>query len=328
MLPPGIEHLNLLIVEDIAHTRVLLRGVLRQLGFARVSEASSVPEALEAIKASPPDIVITDWEMPGQSGLDLIHWLRRHPQSPDPMLPVILLTGHGDLDTVTAGRDAGATDFLVKPVSPRRIAERLADLIARNRNFVVSPGYVGPDRRRSRRPVAVERRAAGGAREGTAVLPPDGLLVARISGEADKLEHAIIQREQARALVATLPDVGEPAAGTAEDAETVYELAAQALAGLGQAAEAMERMRTPLMSWRRAQPAELSPMADRVLASLYAMLWDTPNSDLVLMQIHLQALRAILRSGQDPQSAATAQTLAGQIERVSAERERRLRDGG
>ena len=78
----------------------------------------SVAAAYRVIQAEPPDLVFTDWQMPGESGLDLIRYIRERPDSPDPLLPVILLTANGDAEHVLRARKAGADGLSGQAVLP------------------------------------------------------------------------------------------------------------------------------------------------------------------------------------------------------------------
>ena len=92
--------------------------------------------------------MFTDWQMPGESGLDLISYIRERSDSPDPLLPVILLTANGDAEHVLRARKAGADDYLVKPFSLSRIIDRVTRVVTKQRPFIVSSVYKGPDWRR------------------------------------------------------------------------------------------------------------------------------------------------------------------------------------
>ena len=149
MATENYGRLKLLFVDDAAHTRLMLREMLRKTDWSQVEFADSAAAAFKQIKANLPDLVITDWQMPGESGLDLIRAIRERPDSPDRLLPVILLTASGDAEHVLGARKAGATDFLVKPISMNRIVERVINAVTRPRPFIVSPTYKGPDWRRA-----------------------------------------------------------------------------------------------------------------------------------------------------------------------------------
>ena len=121
--------LKLLFIDDAPHTRLLLREMLRNTNWSHAEFVDSAKAAIAQIKANPPDVVFTDWQMPGQSGLDLIRAIREFPDLPDPLLPVILLTAKGDSEHVITARMAGATDYLVKPISLNRIIERVTHVV-------------------------------------------------------------------------------------------------------------------------------------------------------------------------------------------------------
>ena len=95
-----------------------------------------------------PDIVVLDWVMDGMSGIDLVKMIRTHPHSPNPFVPVIMLTGHTQADRVETARDAGINEFLAKPVSVNGMMSRLVSVIEQPRPFVRTSLYFGPCRRR------------------------------------------------------------------------------------------------------------------------------------------------------------------------------------
>lgn len=95
-----------------------------------------------------PDLLITDLRMPGMSGLDLVHHIRRSRNSLNPYLSILMLTGHAGAAEIEAARDAGVNEFLAKPVSVLALGSRLAEIVERPRRFVRSATYFGPDRRR------------------------------------------------------------------------------------------------------------------------------------------------------------------------------------
>lgn len=145
-----LSALSVLVVEDNEHMRHLLRMVLRALGIETVIEAGNGEEAVEIISARAPDIVFTDWVMQPMDGLELAMFIRNAPESPNPFMPIIMVTAHSERSHVTAARDAGITEFLVKPISARAVLSRLRAVIEHPRAFVRAPGYFGPDRRRRR----------------------------------------------------------------------------------------------------------------------------------------------------------------------------------
>lgn len=144
----NLGKLHVLIADDLSGARRILRDMLTSLGVGRVTEAESGREAMKRLRLTPPDILFTDWEMQPMDGIELIRMLRLAPDSPNPFLPIVLITAHSAEERVAAGRDAGATEVLAKPITPWSVVSRLTAIIERPRPFVKSATYFGPDRRR------------------------------------------------------------------------------------------------------------------------------------------------------------------------------------
>ena len=161
----------------------------------------SAAAAYRVIQAEPPDVVFTDWQMPGESGLDLISYIRERSDSPDPLLPVILLTANGDAEHVLRARKAGADDYLVKPFSLSRIIDRVTRVVTKQRPFIVSSVYKGPDWRRVSPPGNGESQSLDPLPPGAIVLPPDGLLLAKARGEPGAIRDALQRRAEAVAVI-------------------------------------------------------------------------------------------------------------------------------
>lgn len=128
--------------------RTLLRDVLSAFGIKKVVSVSDGGRAWRELQDFPADIAIVDWNMRPVSGLQFVKRVRQSRDSPNPFLPVIMLTAYSERRRVMMGRDAGVTEFLVKPVTPQRLYDRIAAIIEHNRSFVRSQSYFGPDRRR------------------------------------------------------------------------------------------------------------------------------------------------------------------------------------
>lgn len=141
------ETLKVLVADDSRPMRTLIKSFLFGFGVKEMLEAADANEAYDEVKNGEPDIVITDWRMPPTDGLDLVKKIRMDLDSPNPYLPVIMLTGFTELHRVKQARDAGVTAFLAKPISAAALYRRLCTVIDDQRPFVRVGEFFGPDRR-------------------------------------------------------------------------------------------------------------------------------------------------------------------------------------
>lgn len=150
----NLSNLKFLVADDYTPMRRILWNVLRELGVYNIAEAEDGREAMALMKGEhgqpvfAPDILITDHIMAPVDGLRLTRMIRLDADSPNPFLPVIMVTARTDLRHVVEARDAGVTEFLAKPVSARLLYCRVRSVIDNVRPFVRAPGFFGPDRRR------------------------------------------------------------------------------------------------------------------------------------------------------------------------------------
>ena len=117
--------IRVLLVEDEAYVAESLAALFAAHGIDTVT-CSTAEEALEA---PPVDVVLADLKLPGLSGVDLLEKLKQR----DPMLPVLLLTGHGTIRDAVQAMRSGALDFLTKPIEPDVIVERVRKAVERGR---------------------------------------------------------------------------------------------------------------------------------------------------------------------------------------------------
>lgn len=159
--------LKILLVDDNHYMRVLLAEILRAIGVQHLYEANDGAEGLQMLRDHPIDVVMTDLSMQPLDGIDFVRLLRNSPDSPNPMAPVIMVTGHSTFARVNEARDAGVSEFLAKPLTARGVVERLHQAIEHPRPFVRTGDYFGPDRRRRNDPnyKGPRRRAADAAKQ-------------------------------------------------------------------------------------------------------------------------------------------------------------------
>lgn len=155
---------RVLLVEDNPHMRKLLKALLEAIGVKDIVEAHDGGVAWMALKKEPADFALIDWEMYPVDGLELVRKIRTEADSPNPFLPIIMVTGHTERARVMKARDLGVTEFLAKPVSAQTLSQRIEELIERPRPYIRTREFFGPDRRRGRKGgayIGPERREQG-----------------------------------------------------------------------------------------------------------------------------------------------------------------------
>jgi CheY-like chemotaxis protein len=157
---------RVLLVDDHTHIRAIFTSILNGLGMFRLSTADRSDRALSTLEAEPIDLVITDFNMPGLSGMGLAQRIRQEIRSKNPRfnpsIPIIMITSFGTKKCLMAARDAGVDEFLAKPFTTLAVAERIDSAINMQRSFIVSDNYIGPCRRRKVDPIlsGLKRREA------------------------------------------------------------------------------------------------------------------------------------------------------------------------
>ena len=142
------DRMKVLVVDDNVHMRKLVVTILQAFGVIQIFEAENGERAWAILREANPDVVVLDWVMEGMSGIDLMRMIRTNPQSPNPFVPVIMLTGHTSVEHVNKARDSGINEFIAKPVSVKTMMQRLMAVIEHPRSYVRTTVYFGPCRRR------------------------------------------------------------------------------------------------------------------------------------------------------------------------------------
>jgi CheY-like chemotaxis protein len=146
----AFEYLKALVVEDNQHMRALLRALMSALGITTVYEATNGDDAFEILRDRKPDVILTDLSMKPINGIEFTLQVRNATSSPNPYIPIIMVTGHTERHRVEAARDAGVTEILAKPITAQNLFSRIGEIVDHPRPFVKSVDYFGPDRRRHR----------------------------------------------------------------------------------------------------------------------------------------------------------------------------------
>jgi CheY-like chemotaxis protein len=159
MADPSYSHLSVIIVDDVRAMRTILRSMLRNLGIQNVAEAGDGAEALKVLHGQRKDLIITDLSMAPMNGIEFARCLRQ-PKSLNAFVPVLMVSAHNERSMIREAIDAGVSAFLLKPVTPVALAEKLKMLIERPAPLVQATDYHGPDRRRRTTWVRKDRRSA------------------------------------------------------------------------------------------------------------------------------------------------------------------------
>lgn len=144
----GLDAVRVLVVDDNAHMRSIVSTMLHSFGIRMIREAKDGAEAVEVLRRWPADLAICDFLMEPTDGVAFTREVRTAPDSPNPYLPVVMLTGHSELTRVVDARDAGVTEFVVKPLTAKALVDRINAVIFHPRPFIRTKTYFGPDRRR------------------------------------------------------------------------------------------------------------------------------------------------------------------------------------
>jgi two-component system chemotaxis response regulator CheY len=120
---PQANAIRVLIVDDQQTMRSLIRTGLQQLGFKDFAEASDGEDGLRAVLARPPQLIISDFNMPKLDGLGLLRAIRSHP--PISKLAFIMLTGRADRELVQRAVQYGVNNYLVKPFTVATLKEKI-----------------------------------------------------------------------------------------------------------------------------------------------------------------------------------------------------------
>lgn len=123
--------MKILVVDDMATMRKIVRNMLTQMGFTNIAEAEDGIPAWEMIQEAqktgqPFEFIVSDWNMPGMSGLDLLKNLRSNDQFKK--LPFLMVTAEAEQSNVITAVKAGVSNFVVKPFSQTTLQEKIAKI--------------------------------------------------------------------------------------------------------------------------------------------------------------------------------------------------------
>lgn len=143
-----LQDVRVLVVDDMKPMQDLLKAILIAFGFKKLYFAEDGDDAFHKFSYYDPDIIITDWMMHGESGIEFTHRVRNDSRSPNPLVPIIMMSGFSAQMRVEQARDTGITEFLAKPFTAQDVYEKISQVIEKPRPFIQAHDFYGPDRRR------------------------------------------------------------------------------------------------------------------------------------------------------------------------------------
>ena len=119
--------MRVLVVDDFATMRRIIRTILNEIGITNVDEASDGAEALKRLRARNYDLLITDWNMPNMDGIELIKTVRNDTKQPQ-LLPIIMVTANTARELIIQAANAGVNGYIVKPFQANTLRDKI-DLV-------------------------------------------------------------------------------------------------------------------------------------------------------------------------------------------------------
>jgi two-component system chemotaxis response regulator CheY len=126
---PLDNNMKILIVDDFSTMRRIIKNLLRDLGFTNTDEADDGNTALPMLKSGKYDFLVTDWNMPGMSGFDLLKAVRADDNLKT--LPVLMVTAEAKRDQIVAAAQAGVNGYVVKPFTAAVLKEKIEKIFER-----------------------------------------------------------------------------------------------------------------------------------------------------------------------------------------------------
>ena len=123
------KNMKILIVDDFSTMRRIIKNLLKDLGFSNTQEADDGSTALPMLKSNDFDFLITDWNMPGMTGIDLLKAVRADEALSH--LPVLMVTAEAKREQIVAAAQAGVNGYVVKPFTAQALKEKIEKIFER-----------------------------------------------------------------------------------------------------------------------------------------------------------------------------------------------------
>ena len=123
------KNIKVLVVDDFSTMRRIVKNLLRDLGFTNIQEADDGSTALPMLQGGDFDFVVTDWNMPGMQGIDLLRAIRADPALSH--IPVLLITAEAKKEQIVMAAQAGVNGYIVKPFTAGTLKTKLDKIFER-----------------------------------------------------------------------------------------------------------------------------------------------------------------------------------------------------
>lgn len=128
------KDLKFLVVDDFSTMRRIIKNLLNDLGYANVTEADDGQTALPMLQSGNFDFLITDWNMPGMPGLELLKAVRADPKLAK--LPVLMLTAEAKREQIIEAAQAGVNGYIIKPFTAATLKEKIDKILEQRASAV------------------------------------------------------------------------------------------------------------------------------------------------------------------------------------------------
>ncbi|MFN7551575.1 MAG: chemotaxis response regulator CheY [Pseudomonadota bacterium] len=123
------KNLRILIVDDFSTMRRIVRNLLQEIGFNQTAEAEDGKSALQLLRSQPFDFVVTDWNMPGMNGIELLKAIRSDARLAK--LPVLMVTAEAKREQIMEAAQNGVNGYIIKPFTAETLKDKLAKIFER-----------------------------------------------------------------------------------------------------------------------------------------------------------------------------------------------------
>ncbi len=123
------RNMKILVVDDFSTMRRIIKNLLKELGFSNIDEADDGVTALPMLQQGQYDFLVTDWNMPGMTGIDLLKAVRTDPALAQ--LPVLMVTAEAKREQIIMAAQAGVNGYIVKPFNGPTLKEKIEKIFER-----------------------------------------------------------------------------------------------------------------------------------------------------------------------------------------------------